>query len=74
MSVPDSVLAAMRHTNEVFDSEVFKNGNIDALDQVYTADARILPPGAPMIEGRPHIKEFWKQAIASAYWPSLWWA
>ena len=65
MSVPDSILAAMRRTNELFDSEVLKKGNFDALDRIYTADARILPPGAPMTEGRAQIKEFWKSAIAS---------
>ena len=65
MSVPETVLAAMRHTNELFDSEVFKKKNIDALDHVYTSRARILPPGAPMIEGRESIKAFWKQAIES---------
>jgi len=65
MNVPESTLAAMRRTNDLFDSEVFKKNNIDALDQVYTADARILPPGAPMIQGREPIKAFWKQAIES---------
>jgi ketosteroid isomerase-like protein len=64
-SVPESVLAAMRQTNELFNSEVVVNQNFDALDHVYTAEARILPPGAPMIAGREQIKGFWKQAIAA---------
>jgi len=64
-SLPDSVLAAMRKTNELFDSELVKHQNFAALDRVYTSDASILPPGAPMIEGRDQIKAFWKQAIAS---------
>ena len=55
----------MRRTNELFDSEVFKKQNMNALDQIYTANARILPPGAPMMQGREQIKGFWKQAIAS---------
>ena len=62
---PESILAAMRRTNEIFHTEVVAKQNIDALDQVYTADARILPPGAPMVEGRENIKAFWKGAIAS---------
>jgi ketosteroid isomerase-like protein len=33
------------------------------MDRVYTADARILPPGAPMISGREKIKTFWQGAI-----------
>jgi ketosteroid isomerase-like protein len=55
----------MQQTNELFDSVVIKKGQIDALDKVYTADARILPPGAGVIEGREAIKGFWKQAIAA---------
>ncbi len=54
----------MRQTNEFFDSQVIQKNNTDALDRVYTPDARILPPGAPMISGRDNIKGFWKQAIA----------
>ena len=49
---------AMRSTNERFNSEVFGNRNFDALDDIYTANARILPPGAEMISGRAAIKEF----------------
>jgi ketosteroid isomerase-like protein len=64
MSVPDTVVAAMRQTNQLFVTEVGANRNIDALDRIYTAGARILPPGAPMIEGRAQIKSFWAQAIA----------
>jgi ketosteroid isomerase-like protein len=61
--VPESVLAAMRRTNELFDKEVIVNGDLDALDRVYTVNARLLPPGAPMIEGREPIKAFWSNAI-----------
>jgi len=64
MKASESVLAAMRQTNEVFDAEVVRKGNINELDRVYTANARILPPGAPMVEGRDQIKSFWQQAIA----------
>jgi ketosteroid isomerase-like protein len=65
MDVPDSVRASMRQTNALFESEVVRKRDIDALDKVYTTDARILPPGADLIEGRAAIKEFWRQAIAS---------
>ncbi len=54
----------MRHTNDFFDGQVIRANNCDALDRVYTVNARVLPPGAPMIEGRDAIKGFWKQAIA----------
>ena len=63
-TVPDSVIAAMRRTNELFDTEAISKQNTDALDRVYTANARVLPPGSPMIEGREKIKDFWRQAIA----------
>jgi len=63
--VADDVLAAMRQTNELFNSEVGAKRNVEVLDRVYTADATILPPGAPMIEGRAQIKAFWSQAIAA---------
>jgi ketosteroid isomerase-like protein len=64
MAIPDSIAAGMRQTNAVFGTEVSEKRNFDALDKVYTANARILPPGAPMVEGREAIKGFWKQAIA----------
>jgi ketosteroid isomerase-like protein len=64
-SVSESILAAMRQTNQLFDAEVVGKQNFDALDGVYTAHARVLPPGAPMIEGREQIKGFWKQAVGA---------
>jgi len=54
----------MRRTNALFSSSVVKMGEIDALDNIYTEDARILPPGANLIQGRAQIKAFWEQAIA----------
>ena len=49
----------MVRTNDLFNTEVFGNRNFDALDQIYTTDARILPPGAPLVSGREAIKGFW---------------
>lgn len=63
MSIPESVRTSMQQTNALFGSAVVKNREIDALDNIYTADARILPPGADLIQGRSQIKNFWKQAI-----------
>ncbi len=56
----------MARTNEIFNSEVFGNRNFAALDGIYTSDARILPPGAPMVSGREAIKKFWSDLIQSA--------
>ena len=63
MPVSDAVLSAMRKTNERFDTEVVQKRQFDLLDQVYTGDARILPPGAEMISGRESIKGAWRQAV-----------
>jgi ketosteroid isomerase-like protein len=50
-------------TNRIFEQEFVGNRDVNALDRVYTADARILPPGAEMISGRENIKVFWHNAI-----------
>lgn len=57
---------AMAKTNDLFNREVFGNRNFAALDQIYTRDARILPPGAAMISGREAIKKFWTDFVQSA--------
>jgi ketosteroid isomerase-like protein len=59
----DEIRLAMASTNDLFNKEVFAKRNFGALDQVYTADARILPPGAPMVSGREGIKKFWADTI-----------
>ena len=53
----------MASTNALFNTEVFGKRNFAVLDQVYTSDARILPPGAPMVAGREGIKEFWSATV-----------
>ncbi len=63
MGVPEAISAAMRETNERFCREVIEQGNLDALDAVYTEGARVLPPGAEMVEGREAIKGFWQAAV-----------
>lgn len=55
----------MALVNGLFNTEVVQNRNIAALDDVYTSDARILPPGAAMISGREAIKTFWADWIQS---------
>jgi ketosteroid isomerase-like protein len=61
----DQIRLAMAGTNNLFNSEVLGKRNFEALDNIYTADARILPPGAPMISGREAIKGFWIDLIDS---------
>ena len=55
----------MASTNDLFITEVFGKRNFGALDKIYTADARVLPPGAPMVSGREAIKLFWSDLIQS---------
>jgi len=62
----NQIQAAMASTNAIFHDEVFGKRNFAALDDVYTPDARILPPGAPMIAGREAIKKFWADFIQGA--------
>jgi len=61
----DQIRLAMASTNDLFNTEVFGRRNFEALDRIYTAEARILPPGAPMISGREDIKKFWRDLIQS---------
>jgi ketosteroid isomerase-like protein len=62
----DELKIAMAKTNEIFTTEVIGKRNFDALDQIYTRDARIMPPGAALVSGRPGIKEFWSGLVSSA--------
>jgi ketosteroid isomerase-like protein len=57
---------AMAATNDLFNREVFGNRNFAALRDIYTRDARILPPGAEMISGREAIQRFWTDLVQSA--------
>ncbi|MBV9499895.1 MAG: nuclear transport factor 2 family protein, partial [Acidobacteriaceae bacterium] len=54
-SALDQIRLAMASTNDLFNTEVFGKRNFDALDDIYTSNARILPPGSPMISGRAAI-------------------
>ena len=55
----------MMSVNNLFNTEVIGKRNILALDDVYTSDAKILPPGSPLISGREAIKNFWSNLISS---------
>ena len=59
----DEVKAAMAEVNRLFNEDVVGKRNMAELDKVYTTDARILPPGGPMVAGREAIKQFWAGMI-----------
>jgi ketosteroid isomerase-like protein len=63
MPISDSIKAEMQKVNTLFGETVVKRRNFAALDQVYTLHARILPPGADLIEGREKIMDFWQAAV-----------
>ncbi len=63
MTVSENVLAAMRKTNEKFNTTVLAAKKVDKLDEIYTRDARILPPGSDMVTGLDQIRAFWQLAI-----------
>jgi ketosteroid isomerase-like protein len=62
-TVAGDLKAAMAKVNDLFNVEVIGNRNFSALDQIYTADARILPPGGQMITGRDAIRGFWRDLV-----------
>ena len=65
MSLSPEIASAMKATNAIFVNEVVPYRDVSHLDRVYTRDARILPPGAPVIAGRDAIKAFWAGGIAA---------
>lgn len=62
MRVDEGVMAGLKKTNALFETAV-REQKFDLLDQIYTRNARILPPGAPMTEGRDAIRDFWRNAV-----------
>ena len=56
----------MAETNSIFNAEVVGKRNFAALDDIYTTDARILPPEGPMVTGREGIRGFWSALVQKA--------
>ncbi len=45
--------------------EAFNKGDAAAVANLYTMDARLLPPNAETVEGRGNIQKFWQGAITA---------
>ena len=45
--------------------KLLQEGDASGLAGLYTDDGRVMPPGAPAIEGRAGIEAFWKEGIAA---------
>ena len=55
---------AIETNNKQF-TEVFNKGDAAAIANMYTVDARLLPPNSEMVEGRPNIQKFWQGAMTA---------
>jgi len=55
----------MIETNSKTFIESFNKGDAAAVAGMYTADARLLPPNGPMVEGRAEIQKYWQGAIGA---------
>ncbi len=42
--------------------EAFNKGDVAAVANMYTMNARLLPPNSEMVEGRANIQKFWQGA------------
>jgi uncharacterized protein (TIGR02246 family) len=59
-----SVRTGIDAANQSFGA-AFAGGDAARIASLYTPQATILPPGAPMMKGRKNIEAFWKQAMTS---------
>jgi len=58
----EEIREMIKNTNLKF-AEIFQRGDAAAVAALYTADARLLPPGAPMMSGTEAIRAFWQGAM-----------
>jgi len=68
MGATPAAMAGARQEIERQDREfeaAFARGDMAALAGLYTEDARLLPPGGPLVSGRAAIEQFWTGARKS---------
>jgi len=58
----DDVRSSIESGNRAF-AAAFLRGDAEAVAELYTEDAQVMPPGAGAVAGRPAIAAFWKSAI-----------
>jgi len=58
----EAIREAIENTNRGF-AEIFKRGDAAGIAALYTADARLMPPGSPTLSGSEAIKAFWQGAM-----------
>jgi ketosteroid isomerase-like protein len=62
--VDTSTMQAIAAVNRKFE-EAVSRGDLAAACEVYTPDAKLLPPDAAMVTGRGAIQNFWQQAVGA---------
>jgi ketosteroid isomerase-like protein len=45
--------------------KAYNEKNADAVAALYAEDAQLLPPGGPVVNGRPAIRDYWANDIAA---------
>lgn len=60
----ENVRAAVEAGNRAF-AAAFSKGDAAAIARLYTEDAQVIPPGAPIETGRPALEAFWRGMIES---------
>ena len=55
----------LKETNRVFEEEVIGKRDFNALDRVYTRNARTAPAGAGMVSGLDGAKSLWQQTVSA---------
>lgn len=60
----EDVRSAIEAANRAFGAAVRKGDHL-AVGELYSEDARVIPPGAEVVRGRAAITEFWKQGLAA---------
>ncbi len=58
----DTIRGSVARANERFEAAFNAGDPSGAARAIYTRDATVLPPGAPMIQGRDAIAGFWEAA------------
>ena len=46
-------------------ADAFQRGDADSISELYTDEAELFVPGAPVIEGRRAIREVWRSIVGS---------
>ncbi len=60
---PTGARDGIEQTNRHFEKAFNAGDIIGAVEGVYTREARVLPPDAPMVRGREDIAQFWTAAV-----------